>query len=63
MILIIAGKTETNLDMLLEFLLLVGHLEDLLLLLLDPGLHVVDDLLHLLLPGGQAGPHLLRLRA
>jgi hypothetical protein len=23
----------------------------------------VDDLLHLLLPGGQAGSHLLRLRA
>merc|ERR1719195_2116686 len=29
--------------------------------LLNPGLHVVDDLLHLLLPGGQPGSHLLGL--
>merc|ERR1719461_775834 len=51
------------LDMLLQLLSFLRTLQDLLLLLFYPGLHVVDDLLHLLLSGRQPGSHLLSLSA
>ena len=48
------------LDVELEFLALLVHLERFLLLLLNPGLHVVEDLFELLLASGQ--PKLRKLK-
>lgn len=48
-------------DVRLHLLPLTAHLRDPFLLLLQPGLQVVQDVLQLLLPGGEAGTHLLRL--
>ncbi len=53
----------TDRDVLLHLFSLRMHLADPLLLLLQARLQVVQDLLQLLLPGGQTGSHLFGLRA
>merc|ERR1719331_1518532 len=50
------------LDVLLQLLLVFGTLDHLFLFFLNSGLHVMDNLLHLLLPCSQPCAHLLGLR-
>lgn len=51
----------TDRDVLLHLFSLILHLNDPLLLFLQPRLHFVEDFLQLLLLDGQTGSHLLSL--